>query len=104
MNDGKPTHFNRSTGGEAAPDTSFVHSSLLDKVSWRTTKKLGSDHLPIIITYEDEMVKVNDRPKFKWRLSEANWESYAEEMEKRTLICLISTVRNGLQLARQLQR
>ena len=94
LNDGKRTHFNRSTGGEAAPDTSFVHSSLLDKVSWRTTKKLGSDHLPIIITYEDEMVKVNDRPRFKWRLSEADWKVTPTKWRRtsqRTLISLTST-------------
>ena len=28
------------------------------------------------------MTKVNDKPKFKWRLSETDWESYAEEIEK----------------------
>ena len=28
------------------------------------------------------MVKVNDRPKFKWKLSEADWESYSDEMGK----------------------
>lgn len=31
LNDGKPTHFN-STGGEAAPFTSFLHLSLLSLV------------------------------------------------------------------------
>ena len=82
INDGTPTHVHRSTGRESAPDTTFVHSSLLDKVSWRTTKKLGSDHLPIIITYEEEMMKVNDKPKFKWKLSDADWENFAVDVEK----------------------
>ena len=29
------------------------------------------------------MTKGNDKPKFKLRLSEADWESYAEEIEKK---------------------
>ena len=65
INTGEATHVNRSTGSESAPDVSFVHSSLLDKVSWRVVDKLGSDHKPIIITYEDEMINVNVKPRSK---------------------------------------
>ena len=31
--------------------------------------------------YEDEMTKVNDKPKFKWKLSSADWEKYSDEVE-----------------------
>ena len=72
VNTGEPTHVSRSTGTESAPDISFVHSSLLDKVTWKTLSQLGSDHKPIVITYEDEMTKVNNKPKFKWKLSSAD--------------------------------
>ena len=82
INSGEPTHINRSNGKESAPDTAFVHSSLLDKVSWRTTDKLGSDHKPIIVSYEDEMVRVNNKPRFKWKLSVADWEKYNSDIEK----------------------
>ena len=54
---------------------------LLGKVSWKTTTKLGSDHFP----NNDNLRRwdeVNDKPKFKWRLSEADLESYAIEIEK----------------------
>ena len=57
-NDGSPTHTNRTTGKETAPDTTFVHPSLLDRISWTPVSELGgSDHSPIIITYGTEMKK-----------------------------------------------
>ena len=42
---------------------------------------LGSDHNPILITYEDEMVRVNNKPKFKWKLDSADWEKYMQDVE-----------------------
>ena len=74
LNTGEATHTNRSTGKLTAPDITFVHSSMMDKLSWRTLNMLGSDHKPILITYEDEMVRVNNKPKFKWKLESADWE------------------------------
>ena len=83
INTGEATHVNRSTGKEGAPDTSFIHSSLLDKVSWKTTNKMGSDHKPIIITYEDQMMKIKTKTKYKWKISEADWEKFTEEIEQK---------------------
>ena len=83
MNNGKSTHVSRSSGNESAPDVSLIHSSLLDKVTWETTNELGSDHKPIIITYEDELTKVNDKPRFKWRMSEADWENFQKDIENK---------------------
>ena len=39
------------------------------------------DHKPIIITYEDQITKVNSKPKYKWKLSSADWDKYSEEVE-----------------------
>ena len=65
VNNGQPAHVHRTSGKESAPDISIVHSSLLDKITWETVNDLGSDHTPIILTYEDEMIKVNNKPRFK---------------------------------------
>ena len=81
MNNGEPTHVSRSTGKQGAPDVSFIHPSLLDKISWETANDLGSDHKPIIITYEDEMTKVNSKPRYKWKMSKADWEKYKNDIE-----------------------
>ena len=83
INTGEATHISRSTGKEGTPDTSFIHSSLLDKVSWKTTNKMGSDHKPIIITYEDQMMKIKTRTKYKWKISEADWEKFTNEIEQK---------------------
>ena len=82
INTGEATHISRSTGKEGTPDTSFIHSSLLDKVSWKTTNKI-SDHKPIIITYEDQMMKIKTRTKYKWKISEADWEKFTNEIEQK---------------------
>ena len=50
VNDGRPTHDSRSSGTASAPDVTFVHTSMMDRVSWETVSDLSSDHRPIIIT------------------------------------------------------
>ena len=85
MNTGIPTYVNRSTARQSAPDISFVHSSLLDKVEWKTLDQLGSDHKPVVISYEDQMTKVNNKPKYKWKLTSADWEKYSQEVESSIL-------------------
>ena len=82
INDGEPTHVHRASGKESAPDISFVHSSLLDKITWETVNDLGSDHKPIILTYEDEMIKVNNKPRFKWKMKDADWESFKNDIDQ----------------------
>jgi len=82
LNDGTPTHTNRSSGTESAPDVTLVHSTLMDKMTWERVEDLSSDYHPIIITYRDNIPRVNDKPVYKWKLKEANWDSYREEIEK----------------------
>ena len=82
LNDGTPTHTNRSSGTESAPDVTLVHSTLMDKTTWERVEDLSSDHHPIIITYRDNIPRVNDKPAYKWKLKEANWDSYRKEIEK----------------------
>ena len=72
INHGSPTHK-----AGTAPDTSFVSPGLLDKTEWKTVNELASDHIPIILTYQDDIPRVNEKPKYKWRLKDANWEAFA---------------------------
>ena len=81
LNTGEATHVSRSTGTLSAPDITFAHSSMMDKLSWKTLNVLGSDHKPILITYEDEMIRVNNKPKYKWKLGKADWENYSQDVE-----------------------
>ena len=43
----------------------------------------GSDHRPIVITYEDSIPKVNNKLRYKWRTSKADWQAYAKEIDDR---------------------
>ena len=83
LNSGAPTHINRKKGRGTAPDTSFVHASLLDRCTWKTVNAFGSDHLPILIEYEDQIPVVNVKPTYRWKLKEAEWDKFTEEVEKR---------------------
>ena len=59
----------------------MIHSTALDKMLWRTEDGFGSDHRPIIITLEGKISKVNDKPNYRWKLSKADWESFAQDID-----------------------
>ena len=80
VNDGRPTHDSRSSGTASAPDVTFVHTSMMDRVSWETVSDLSSDHRPIK-TYRDHFPKVNYKPSFKWRLKKADWTKFREDVD-----------------------
>ena len=84
LNDGSPTRTDRNNRIDSAPDISFIHASLTDKFTWKVKDELGSDHKPIIITYEDEMniPLRKEIPLFKWKLKDADWTKYHQETEK----------------------
>ena len=41
---------------------SISHISLLDKLTWETVVDFGSDHLPIIVTYTDQIKRIDTKP------------------------------------------
>ena len=81
VNDGKPTHDSRSAGSASAPDATIVNTAMMSKVAWKTAEGLSSDHRPIVITYTDYIPSVNNKPTFKWKLKDADWEKFREEVE-----------------------
>ena len=82
LNDGSPTHTNRTTGKRTAPDMAFAHPSMLDKMSWEVRNDFSSDHLPIIISYDDTMPMINDKPTYKWNLKKARWDDFTSEVDR----------------------
>ena len=81
MNDGSSTHISRSSGSQTAPDVTLAHAALADRINWRTLQGIGYDHIPILITYQDHIPKVNSKPTFKWKLKDANWTSFSAEVD-----------------------
>ena len=55
LNDGSSTHISRSCGSQTAPDVTLAHAALADRITWRKLDGIGSDHLPILITYQDHI-------------------------------------------------
>ena len=82
LNDGSSTHISRSCGSQTAPDVTLAHASLADRITWRKLDGIGSDHLPILITYQDHIPRVNSKPSFKWKLKDANWTSFRDEVDR----------------------
>ena len=84
VNDRNST-LNSTSGTSSAPDLSIVHTSKLDKFSWKTLDELGSDHKPILVTYEPGVPIKNNHiiPKYKWKLKDAKWEEFRAEIEEK---------------------
>ena len=83
LNDLSVTRNSRSANSsDTAPDISIVHSSLIDKFSWKTDDDLGSDHKPILILYEGQGIpEIEEKARYKWKLKDADWEAYQTEVE-----------------------
>jgi ribonuclease HI len=90
LNDGDPTRLHRNCEDtrrmkDTAPDISAVHSSLAERFTvWKTDNELNSDHLPIVMRYEEpsSIPSVKSKDQYRWKLKEANWASYTEDVEK----------------------
>jgi len=84
-NDRKKPTLNSTVGTESSPDLSIIHTSKLDKFSWEVFDELGSDHKPIILTYEPDVPIKNThvRPKYKWKLNDARWEEFSGLIEEK---------------------
>ena len=83
VNDRKKSTLDSTAGTASSPDLSIVHTSKLDKFSWKVLDELGSDHKLILLTYEPEVpIRSNQvKPKYKWKLNNAKWEEYTAAIE-----------------------
>ena len=83
INNGTPTHDNRTTGTGSAPDVCIAHTAMMSKLEWETKNELSSDHRPIILTYTDCIPMVNNRVQYKWRLKDGDWAKFTEAVEQK---------------------
>ena len=92
LNDGSPTRVNRNntednrTIRDSAPDLSVIHSSLAERFTiWRPDVALGSDHLPIVMLYEEPtgIPTVESKVQYRWKLKDAKWSKFTEEIERK---------------------
>jgi ribonuclease HI len=83
--DGSHTRRSPSTASVSSPDVTLVHSSMAEKCKWKTTKSVGSDHLPILIDITIGEIRV-PRNKFKgkpkYSLKTADWMEYREAVDE----------------------
>ena len=83
LNDGSPTRTNPSTGQGSSPDISLAGSLWSNKIAWSVIDNaMGSDHCPVLIELNCD---VSHTPAFqgnpKWKLRDADWKSFREELE-----------------------
>lgn len=83
LNTGEHTHFNISAGTFSSIDLSLCDPSTAPLLNWFTLDSLyDSDHFPIIIT--DNKSQPSDN-LIKWRISNANWELFREDINMRLI-------------------
>ena len=95
MNNGSFTRSNRSTNtqspssvppsqGKSAPDVTVCGRAWRNKYTWRTVDAIGSsDHLPIAITINDEIVQHSIfKGEPRWKSKGVDWTLFTNEMER----------------------
>lgn len=84
LSDGSATRVNRATGGESAPDITFVSAPLREKADWAALEYLGSDHRPLLSTLD---LRVGGLKKcgtrLRWNWDKADWEGYRGAVDSR---------------------
>ena len=82
LNDGSGTRINRGTGNLSAPDVSIMHQSCLARADWWVGPHLGSDHFPVMIRVELDVLclkGVKPEPRRNWKA--ADMMGFREEVE-----------------------
>ena len=77
LNDGSPTRIADGTGDVSCIDLSLVSSNLAARFEWATyDDTLGSDHLPISLSYSCDFVRTPSTPRFN--LKNADWGRFSK--------------------------
>ena len=68
---------------DTTPDISLIHSSLAGKFTWSVHEDLGSDHKPIIASYQEmnSVPALENKPMYKWNFKQADWSKFTQEVE-----------------------
>ena len=80
LNEDSPTRVMNLT--KTSPDISIVSSGLLPSSDWKVEKKLGSDHLPIVVSLAADVRKQKAENRTFINFEKANWEKFTDMTEK----------------------
>ncbi|CAG4969984.1 unnamed protein product [Colias eurytheme] len=83
LNSGSPTHLVLpNQNPNSAVDLSLSSPSLSLLCSWNTLPNThGSDHFPILISFEHDVPSPPQSPLLKYRTTKANWSDYSHSLE-----------------------
>ncbi|KAE9525443.1 hypothetical protein AGLY_014243 [Aphis glycines] len=83
LNNGQATRISTSTGNLSAIDLSLSSATITPHLEWNTMPELSSsDHFPIKLTLKYTNPDEKHSRSLKWRLKNANWDTYQTEIEK----------------------
>ena len=82
LNDGTHTRQNPSTCGISAPDVTLISRSLMRSrdTTWATQRRLGSDHLPILITLSSSAQRPRREGRGRFSYRKADWPLFREKL------------------------
>lgn len=77
LNDGSGTRINRS--GELSPlDLTLVSFELAAKCTWQVLgDSLGSDHLPVLVSFFDSPIHIDNSSGPRWNFKKADWKLFS---------------------------
>lgn len=92
LNDGMCTRVNVARGSEPAIALTIATQAIADRCNWEVLSEstVGSDHYPIVVQIEMELVREHVVRGGRWILSEADWETFSDFSE-----CGFLGVKNG---------
>ena len=82
LNTGVDTKVDRNRGTGSAPDITIVHSSLVERCSWKVTKEMGSDHNLTITTISCKREGRQESAKYTWQWRKVDWEKFVKKVEE----------------------
>ena len=82
INENHPTRL-PANDASTSPDISLASLSLLPCTKWETVTKMGSDHLPIIITLSSTIKPIPSENKRYINFKKADWEQFKDSIEEK---------------------
>ena len=79
LNWDSPTRLS-GNANPSSPDVSLASTSLITSTNWQTKTNLGSDHLPILISFQMD-VTITPIQRTSINLKKENWDRYSREIE-----------------------
>ena len=86
INENTPTR--KTASCSSSPDISIVSSDLAMSTSWSCESRLGSDHLPIIISLACEVHEVEAGKKSYINFKKTDWENFTKSLKMKSAFVL----------------